>query len=169
MDAPAPSKVREAEQRVKETEQVAEKASEVAKKSTGTDKWQAERDAATARRKAKEAEYELQLIKKEAEREAAERAKREEAERAKRETAENPLTADKYNKIKMGMTYDQVVKIIGVEGNEVSRVSGYGHTIAMVQWQNRGLFQMGTNMVLTFEGEAGELLRVTGKGQFGLH
>jgi hypothetical protein len=64
-------------------------------------------------------------------------------------------TTEMYEKVKIGMSYDQVRKITGKGGEELSRVEG----ACVICWKNSD----GSNMVITFHN--GE---VFAKGQFGL-
>jgi len=76
--------------------------------------------------------------------------------------SEGTVTLAEFKKIQTGMTYAEVVKIIGGEGTEMSRVdiSGVASTV-MYGWDGAGSF--GANMNATFQG--GQL---TTKAQFGL-
>ncbi|HOW51774.1 MAG TPA: DUF3862 domain-containing protein [bacterium] len=76
------------------------------------------------------------------------------------------ITYAEYIKIKEGMTYEEVAKIIGAPGKEESRttipgVSGFSKSVIMVSygWMNEN----GSNASLTFENN-----KVTMKVQFGL-
>lgn len=69
------------------------------------------------------------------------------------------VTLEKYNQIKNGMTYKEVVKIIGFEGTEDSQSEVGGIKTVMYTWQNDD----GSNMNATFQN--GKLVE---KAQFGL-
>lgn len=69
------------------------------------------------------------------------------------------ITAEKYEKIENGMSYEDVKGIIGTDGENVSSSDVAGVTTAIYQWKS-GNF--GTAMV-TFQNDA-----VTGKSQFGV-
>lgn len=71
----------------------------------------------------------------------------------------NPATAEKFNQVRDGMTYDQVKAVMGVDGRHVAHAGAAGETADEVSWQN----QDGSNMVVTFGNG-----RVSGKAQFGL-
>ncbi len=82
---------------------------------------------------------------------------------AKKPSAVSGITMAKYKKIKSGMTYQEVVKIIGEEGEESSRVEIPGIPITvMYMWKAKGFMAMG-NMNATFQGN-----KLTTKAQFGL-
>jgi Domain of Unknown Function with PDB structure (DUF3862) len=71
----------------------------------------------------------------------------------------NRLTMTKYNAVKVGMTYDQVVKAVGKPDEELSRSNMADIQTVMYAWKNSD----GTNMHVTFQDG-----RVTLKAQFGL-
>ncbi len=58
-----------------------------------------------------------------------------------------------------GMTYGDVVRIIGSRGEELSRSSTAGYTITMYAWKNKN----GSNMTAMFENG-----KLTTKSQIGL-
>jgi hypothetical protein len=120
----------------------------------------AEREAEAAR---KAAEWEADRPAREA-KEAKERAEREarEAERAKRDRERNPCTAENFNRIRVGMTYDQVAAFMGPYGKTQSQASGGGITLTVITWSNDGFFDI-RNIVVMFENG-----RVTAKSQLGL-
>lgn len=77
------------------------------------------------------------------------------------------ITFDKYQKIQNGMSYKQVVEIIGAEGEEISRnkidgVSGVMGAVetVMYQWVNGN----GSNMNAIFQND-----KLNQKAQFGLN
>lgn len=70
------------------------------------------------------------------------------------------LTKAKYDAVTTGMTYSEVVAVIGFAGEELSRVEIAGATTVMYGWQNPD----GSNMNATFQ--RGTLVA---KAQFGLH
>src|SRR5688572_22097242 len=53
------------------------------------------------------------------------------------------MTMAKYEALQTGMSYAQVVKIIGKEGEELSRNDIAGITTVMYQWQNKSLADLG--------------------------
>ena len=53
------------------------------------------------------------------------------------------MTKAKYDAIATGMTYEQVVKVIGKEGEEQSRNEIAGITTVMYQWQNTSITDLG--------------------------
>ncbi|WP_367340838.1 hypothetical protein, partial [Aminivibrio sp.] len=57
------------------------------------------------------------------------------------------VTMSEYNQIYDGMTYGDVVRIIGSRGEELSRSSTAGYTITMYAWSNKN----GSNMTAMFE------------------
>ena len=78
----------------------------------------------------------------------------------------NDISLDKYNQVKAGMFYAEVVSIIGKDGEEISRTNLPGvmkvippiETI-MYQWKNSN----GSNMNLMFQNNS-----LISKAQFGL-
>lgn len=76
--------------------------------------------------------------------------------------SEGKATLAKFNQIQTGMTYAQVVRIIGGEGTEISRVEipGAGRTV-MYAWDGKGT--IGANMSATFQDG-----RLMSKAQAGL-
>ena len=66
-----------------------------------------------------------------------------------------------FSRLKSGMSYSQVVSILGSEGTEMSSNDIGGYTTVMYQWEGRGGF--GANMNAMFQN--GELVS---KAQFGL-
>jgi hypothetical protein len=71
-----------------------------------------------------------------------------------------PITMAKFNSLKTGMSYAQVVKILGEEGKEQSRSDIGGMTTVMYMWQN----PTGGNMNAMFQRGALNM-----KAQFGLN
>lgn len=69
------------------------------------------------------------------------------------------VTGVKYERIQEGMTYDQVLAIIGSAGEELSRSDIAGYTTVMYSWKNSN----GSNMNAMFQN--GKLVN---KAQFGL-
>jgi|LSQX01.3.fsa_nt_gb hypothetical protein len=69
------------------------------------------------------------------------------------------VTMSEYNQIYDGMTYGDVVRIIGSRGEELSRSSTAGYTITMYAWSNKN----GSNMTAMFENG-----KLTTKSQLGL-
>ena len=70
------------------------------------------------------------------------------------------VTMEKYNKVEMGMTYREVVKILGPADQELSRSEMAGFTTVMFMWEGTG---MGANMNLMLQNG-----KVVNKAQFGL-
>jgi hypothetical protein len=67
------------------------------------------------------------------------------------------LTMAKYNKIKSGMTYKQVVKLLGAEGRETSSTNANGTKTTTYKWQDgdiKFIFGNFTNDKLTFKSQA---------------
>lgn len=71
------------------------------------------------------------------------------------------LTKRMFDRITTGMTYANVVDIVGKEGEEISRTDIAGFTTIMYAWQNGG-FDMGTLTIMIQNG------KVVSKSQFGL-
>lgn len=71
------------------------------------------------------------------------------------------ITMDEYNQIQTGMTYDEVVAIVGSPGEVVSTSTVGGYTVTMVSWH--GDAYSGANANVTFSN--GD---VTAKAQVGL-
>ena len=70
------------------------------------------------------------------------------------------VTMANYNRLKTGMTYAQVVQILGKEGTELSRNEMAGYETVMYQWEGDS---WGSNMNAMFQN--GKLIQ---KAQFGL-
>lgn len=75
---------------------------------------------------------------------------------------EGKLTEEKFKKIKDGMTYEEVVKIVGAEGNIMSETGSAGepHHTVMYEFETDGVMSSSTMM---FQG--GKLIN---KAQFGV-
>lgn len=71
------------------------------------------------------------------------------------------MTMEEYNKIETGMTYEEVVEIVGSSGESMSKVEGNGTVIEMFTWYGNGM--AGSNANVTFQNG-----KVTGKAQVGL-
>jgi len=69
------------------------------------------------------------------------------------------VTLAEYHKIEDGMSYQQVVNIIGEPGKELSRSDIAGYTTVMYSWSNSG----GSNMNAMFQND-----KLVNKAQFGL-
>ena len=69
------------------------------------------------------------------------------------------MTKVEYDQIRDGMTYEQVRRIIGVGGEELSRSAVGGHTTVMYSWKNAN----GSNMNAMFQNN-----RLVTKAQFSL-
>ncbi|AUS08335.1 hypothetical protein C1X05_05485 [Laceyella sacchari] len=69
------------------------------------------------------------------------------------------VTMEEFKKIKNGMTYEEVVKIIGFEGTEMSSSEIGGIKTIMYSWQNDD----GSNMNAMFQNN-----KLNTKAQFGL-
>ncbi len=59
------------------------------------------------------------------------------------------ITSSEYNKIEIGMTYDEVCGIIGSYGKELSRVSIKGYETVLIMWEGKG--PVGANANVTFQ------------------
>lgn len=69
------------------------------------------------------------------------------------------VTMAEYERVKVGMTYDQVVQIVGFQGENLSEVTYGNQSASSYAWSNDD----GSNMIISFTNG-----RVSGKGQFGL-
>ena len=83
----------------------------------------------------------------------------EERQKKAQEDAANPATMEKYAKIETGMSYDEVVRLIGVQGEETSRVTIGRLTSVNVTWANSNF----SSMTVIFQND-----KVTAKAQVGL-
>jgi hypothetical protein len=81
--------------------------------------------------------------------------------KANENTAASGLTMATFNQLKTGMTYEQVVKILGTDGKELSSSEIGGIKTVMYQWEGSG--SLGANMNAMFQN--GKLMS---KSQFGL-
>ena len=72
---------------------------------------------------------------------------------------EEPITAERYSQLENGMTYDQVARILGSDGEEVSSSDLGGTSTRMYAWKNGD----GSNMSAMFQNGA-----LVMKAQFGL-
>ncbi len=73
--------------------------------------------------------------------------------------AQPVVTKAEYDQIQNGMTYDQVIAIIGARGEERSSSSIAGYTTILYGWNNPN----GSNMIAMFQNE-----KLIQKSQFGL-
>ena len=71
------------------------------------------------------------------------------------------ITLDEYNKIETGMTYEEVVEIVGSNGTVSSQVESNGYKVVIITWYGNGI--AGSNANVTFTNNA-----VSGKAQIGL-
>lgn len=71
------------------------------------------------------------------------------------------ITADEFNQIETGMSYEDVTKIIGSDGTLNSSVSANGYTVEIYTWYGNGT--AGSNANVTFTNGS-----VSGKAQIGL-
>jgi hypothetical protein len=91
-----------------------------------------------------------------------EQPKTEPAPKPKEEPKNKPtITLAEFQQIKNGMTYQEVVKIIGGEGTIQSEAGDGQYKVEMYSWEGEGDF--GANANVTFQGG-----KVTAKAQFGL-
>ena len=74
--------------------------------------------------------------------------------------ADAPCTYDEYLKIEIGMSYEEVVAVIGSEGTELSSVSIAGNTASVYQWEGSKKY---SNVVVEFSNG-----KVISKAQSGL-
>ncbi|RHL43267.1 DUF3862 domain-containing protein [Eubacterium ventriosum] len=71
------------------------------------------------------------------------------------------ITMDEYNRIETGMSYDEVVDIIGSKGELSTKSESNGYTIEIYTWYGNGT--AGSNANVTFENG-----KATAKAQVGL-
>jgi hypothetical protein len=97
--------------------------------------------------------------------EKAEQASAEVEEPAKEEENDPGISKEEFDKIQAGMTYEEVVEIIGGEGelNSESGSKGDQYYTAMYTWNGESGF--GANANATFQGNPAKLQN---KSQFGL-
>lgn len=101
-------------------------------------------------------------------REAEEKAQREKEEKERKEQEEiertkGKMTLDKFNRIQTGMTYQQVVDIVGGNGTVLSETDiGYSQYKTTI-YQFEGVGSFGANANVTIQGG-----KVVSKAQFGL-
>jgi hypothetical protein len=69
------------------------------------------------------------------------------------------VTQAQYDRIREGMTYEQVLDVIGTDGQELSRSNMAGYSTVMYSWTNPN----GSNMNAMFQND-----RLINKAQFGL-
>lgn len=94
----------------------------------------------------------------------SEPANTEPKEEAKEEPKEDgTISLEEFNSIENGMTYDQVVEIIGGEGVVQSEVGGEGEQFHTIMYSWDGETGFGANASVTFQGGV-----VESKAQFGL-
>jgi hypothetical protein len=84
-------------------------------------------------------------------------------EEPKQEDKKGVVTKEKFDQIKDGMTYEEVVKIIGSKGNLISETGEKGTPYHTVIYQFEGDGSFGANANFTFQG--GKLVN---KAQFGI-
>lgn len=77
----------------------------------------------------------------------------------KKKEDKSKLTLEKFNKIKTNMTYDEVVKILGVEGEVMSESEVAGIKTVLYTWDG----SFGANMNATFQND-----KLISKAQLGL-
>lgn len=126
---------------------------------------QRQRQQESWERESREREQRERQLQEQREREQRAQQQREQREqREQRSSRSGNITLDQFNRIRTGMSYQQVVQILGREGEVISEVDlGLGaqyHTI-MFQWSNDGF--LAGNMNATFQGG-----RLSSKAQFGL-
>ena len=71
------------------------------------------------------------------------------------------ITMEEYNKIKMGMTYEEVKEIVGSAGEVTSQAGSGGYNITIITWYGNGV--AGSNANVTFTNN-----EATAKAQVGL-
>lgn len=79
------------------------------------------------------------------------------------ETSDVSINIDEFNQIKNGMTYDEVVNIIGGEGNMISETGENGSEFYTVMYEYKGEGDFGANANFMFQGG-----KLQNKAQFGL-
>lgn len=83
-------------------------------------------------------------------------------EEPKKESPEGVVTKEKFEQIKDGMTYEEVVALVGAEGKLLSETGTKGDSLhtAMYEFEADGVL---SNVNMTFQGE-----KLVNKAQFGL-
>jgi Beta-lactamase inhibitor (BLIP) len=79
------------------------------------------------------------------------------------EASKVTITKEEFDKIQNGMTYEEVVKIVGGEGHKISETGKPGAADHTVMYDYQGEGEIGANASLMFQG--GKLIN---KSQFGL-
>lgn len=79
------------------------------------------------------------------------------------ESSDVTITLDEFNKINNGMTYEEVVKIIGGDGNLLSESGEKGTEYYTVMYEYSGEGDLGANANFTFQND-----KLQNKSQFGL-
>lgn len=96
--------------------------------------------------------------------EKAEPAKEEKKAEPKKEVNDPEMTKAEFNKLRNGMTYEEVIKIVGGEGELSSEVGAVGDDLYTAMYTFEGN-SFGGNANLTFQGSPAKLNM---KAQFGL-
>ena len=73
------------------------------------------------------------------------------------------VTLDEFNQVQNGMTYDEVVAIVGGEGNLISESGDKGTEFYTVMYDYTGEGDLGANASFMFQGN-----KLQNKSQFGL-
>ena len=80
------------------------------------------------------------------------------------ESSDVTVTLDEFNQIQNGMTYDEVVAIVGGEGNLISESGDKGTDFYTVMYDYTGEGDLGANASFMFQGN-----KLQNKSQFGLN
>ncbi|MFY0760227.1 hypothetical protein AB1K32_15255 [Metabacillus dongyingensis] len=162
---------------VQDTEEPVPVATEVIeeepKAETEENEKKAEEEAKAAEEKAAAEKAKEEKAKAEAEKKAAEEMKQAEAEQAKKDAAEKAeaekaldaegISKEEFAQIENGMTYEEVVAIIGVEGEILSEVGEKGTQFYTIMYMWDGETGLGANANAMFQGN-----KLNAKSQFGL-
>lgn len=160
--APVATEVEAEEPKAEEDEKAAEAKAKEEEAKAEAEKQKAAEEKAAADKAKQEADAKAAAEKKEAEEAQAKQAAAEKAAAEKALDAEGISKAE-FNEIQNGMTYEEVVSIIGVEGELLSEVGEKGTQFYTVMYVWYGETGLGANANALFQGG-----KLNSKAQFGL-
>jgi outer membrane protein assembly factor BamE (lipoprotein component of BamABCDE complex) len=79
------------------------------------------------------------------------------------ESSDVTVTLDEFNQVQNGMTYEEVVTVVGGEGNMLSETGEKGTDFYTIMYDYKGKGDLGANANFTFQGG-----KLQNKSQFGL-